>query len=415
LFYGWIITGTLAATETVSYGILYYVFAVFLVPMRAEFGWSRSTATGAFSLALLISGLSAPLVGIWLDRHGPRALMTAGSIAGSLLVLAWSRVDGIALYYAIWIGIGLAMAATFYEPAFATLTAWFERDRSRAILIVTIVAGFASTIFLPLAEWLEREHGWRDALTVLAGVLAALTIAPHALILRRRPEDLGLHPDGRADDGAASRPTSSYGFDPAKLKLALRDRTFWWITASFALQTFSGGAVSVYLISYLIDRGESAAFAASATGLIGAAQVGGRILTSVFGNRFSQVAITSGVFALQAVAVALLVGWPSHIGVLAAVLLLGAGRGIATLMKPAMIVDFFGRSSYGAISGSMALVLTIAGASAPVTAGAAVSWLGGYEPVLWMMAVFSLLAALAVTGARRAGSLSEQPEIGGQG
>ncbi len=197
-FYGWVIVATLAVTETVSYGILYYAFAIFIDPMRAEFGWSSSAVTGAFSLALLISGFSAPLVGMWLDRRGPRLLMTAGSVVGTMMVLAWSRVDSLLPYYAIWLGMGFAMATTFYEPAFATLTRWFERDRRRAIVYVTLVAGFASTIFLPVASWLEERYGWREALVALAVVLGVMTILPHALVLRRRPEDLGLHPDGAA-------------------------------------------------------------------------------------------------------------------------------------------------------------------------------------------------------------------------
>ncbi|CAA9535479.1 MAG: Uncharacterized MFS-type transporter, partial [uncultured Thermomicrobiales bacterium] len=89
-YYGWVVAGTLAFTETVSWGVLYYAFTVFLVPMQVELGWSAATLTGAYSLALLISGLAAPFVGRWLDRHGPRALMTAGSLLGGLLVLAWS-------------------------------------------------------------------------------------------------------------------------------------------------------------------------------------------------------------------------------------------------------------------------------------------------------------------------------------
>ncbi len=114
LYYGWVVAGTLAATETVSWRVLYYAFAVFLVPMQAELGWSTAALTGAYSLALLVSGLAAPIVGRWLDRHGPRALMTAGSIAGSALVLAWSRAQDLAAFYLIWAGVGLAMAATLY-------------------------------------------------------------------------------------------------------------------------------------------------------------------------------------------------------------------------------------------------------------------------------------------------------------
>jgi sugar phosphate permease len=399
-FYGWAIVATLAITETVSYGILYYAFSIFIDPMRAEFGWSSSTITGAFSVALLISGFSAPLVGLWLDRRGPRVLMTAGSIVGALMMLAWSRVDSVVGYYAIWIAMGFAMAASFYEPAFATITAWFERDRRRAIVIITLVAGFASTIFLPLASWLEERYGWRDALLVLAIMLAAITILPHALVLRRRPEDLGLHPDGDAASSAAAAAQHARGLHGAQLREALRHPAFWWITVSFFVETFATSAVAIYMIPYLTDRGESARFAATATGLIGAAQVGSRLLTTLFGNRISSVTLTTVVFAMQAIAVAVLLQWQSHAGVLTAVLLLGAGRGVVTLMKPNLIADFFGRAGYGAISGSMAFFLTIAGALAPVITGFALAFWDDYDPVLWILSGLALLGAVGMLGLR---------------
>lgn len=187
VYYGWAITGTLAVTEVTSWGVLYYAFAAFLVPMQQELGWSRTALTGAYSLGLLVSGLAAPLVGRWLDRHGPRALMTLDSTAGTILLLVWASVGNLVAYYLVWVGIGLAMAATLYEPAFAVLTKWFERERARALLLVTLAGGLASTIFLPLSAWLIGAQGWRGALLTLAAVSALFTIVPHALVLRRRP------------------------------------------------------------------------------------------------------------------------------------------------------------------------------------------------------------------------------------
>jgi MFS family permease len=396
LYYGWVVAGALAATETVSWGVLYYAFSVFLVPMQRDLGWSAAALTGAYSLALLISGVAAPFVGRWLDRHGPRVLMTAGSLLGTLLVLAWAGVGSLALYYLIWAGIGLAMAATLYEPAFATLTSWFDRDRPRAMLLVTVVAGFASTIFLPLTGWLVETQEWRPALVALAVILAVLTIPAHALLLRRRPEDLGLLPDGRAsDEGAAPRHRHA-SVSGASVGAALRDPAFRWLTAAFFLETVSAVAVGVHLIPYLTERGDGAAFAATAAGLIGAAQVGARVLATVFGERLSQVALTTLVFALQAVALVVLMVWQERAGVLAAVLLLGAGRGVVTLMRAGLVAEFYGRANFGAISGTLALFLTGARALAPVGAGLAYALAGSYEPVLWGLATISLLGAVAM-------------------
>lgn len=152
--YAWVIVGTLALTETVSWGVLYYGFPVFLVPMERELGESRASLTGAFSLALLLSGLAAPLVGRILDRAGLRWPMTLGSLLATLLVLAWSRIEALPAFYALWAGLGLAMALVLHEPAFATLAKWFERRRRLAITVLTLVGGLASVIFTPFNTWL---------------------------------------------------------------------------------------------------------------------------------------------------------------------------------------------------------------------------------------------------------------------
>src|SRR5947207_11189722 len=108
LYYGWILVATLGVTETISWGILYYAFSVYLAPMEADQHWSRGDMSGAVSLGLLLAGLAAIPVGRWLDRHGPRALMTVGSILGTLMVLAWSSVTTLPQLYLLWAGIGLA-------------------------------------------------------------------------------------------------------------------------------------------------------------------------------------------------------------------------------------------------------------------------------------------------------------------
>src|SRR5215216_3640290 len=131
MYYGWVLMVTLGVTETISWGILYYAFTAYLAPMEADLGWSRGDMSGAFSLGLLLAGFAAIPVGRWLDRSGPRVAMTVGSIGGSLLVFAWSRVTTLEQLYAVCAGIGLTMAATLYDPAFATATRWFERQRVR--------------------------------------------------------------------------------------------------------------------------------------------------------------------------------------------------------------------------------------------------------------------------------------------
>jgi MFS family permease len=391
-YYGWTIVWTLAVTETISWGILYYAFAVFLVPMQTELGWSTPEITGAYSLALLVTMILSPPLGHWLDRSGPRVPMTLGSVLGTVLLVAWSRVESLPGFYLIWAGIGVAIALTLYEPAFAAASTWFVRGRSRALLVLTTVAGLASTIFLPVAGWLIGRLGWRDALLVLAIILGVTTIPAHALVLRRRPEDLGLLPDGElAAPGQPSPPPQGVA-----LSRALRDSAYWWLTGAFFLGMVAAVAIGVYLIPILLERGESLARATFITGLIGAAQVGGRIAITALERRVPEQALGTAVFALQAIALAVILVTSGLEMTLLAVALLGAGRGGITLMRATLVADRYGRANFAAISGIPAAAQMAARAAAPVGAGLLVTWLGGYAPMLAVLVAIAIAATLAM-------------------
>ncbi|MBV9169190.1 MAG: MFS transporter [Chloroflexi bacterium] len=396
VYYGWVLVATLGVTETISWGVLYYAFTVYLAPMQAELGWSRGDMTGAFSLALLVAGLAAIPVGRWLDRHGARFVMTVGSIAGTLLVLGWSQVQTLPAFYLIWAAIGLAMSVTLYDAAFATATMWFERYRVRALFAITLMAGFASTIFIPLAGFLVQSQGWRPSLVSLALVLAVGTIAPHALILRRRPEDLGLHPDGVR----AAPQQRSQRVPGVPLGDALRDGAFRWTALALWLTTVATIAVGVHLVPYLEDRGYDPTFAAAVTGAIGAMQVLARLVLAPFGERASPRLLAGVVLCLQPIALLVLLLVRATPGVLVFVALFGAARGATTLVRPTLLAHLYGRAQYASIAGVMQFLLSLAQAVAPVGAGVAYDALRSYEPILWTLAALSSLSVLAIVPVR---------------
>lgn len=410
-YYGWSIVGALSLTELISFGVLYYAFSALLVPMQRELGWSLTVLSGGFSVALLVSGLVAPLVGLWLDRRGARLLMTTGSIIATGAVLAWSRVETIPGYFAVWLVLGLAMAAVFYEPAFAVITTWFVRLRGRALLALTITGGFASTIFLPLTDLLARSLGWRAALVVLAAILAAGTIGPHLVVLRRRPEDIGLLPDGAAAMDAVPRgtmtPTVSgeAGAEPAPevdVRSALRVPAFWWLVGAFVFSTLTTTAVTVHLVAYLTEQGHASSFAALIAGAYGLFSVTGRIVVTGAGRFVSGGRMTVMVFGMQALAILVLVAWGQGSGgVLLFIVLFGASTGALTLVRATIVADYFGRPSYGAISGTISLFSTISRAAAPVGAGIGYGLASGYGPVFSVLAGTALLATLAMAMAER--------------
>jgi MFS family permease len=407
-YHGWRIVAALAVTETVSYGILYYAFTVFVTPMRESLGWSTATITGAFSLSLVVSGLSAPAVGAWVDRHGARALMSLGSLLASGLLLAWSTVASPWSYYLVFAGLGLASAAVLYEPAFAVLAVWFERRRSAALTLLTFVAGFASVIFIPLAAHLVEALGWRDALRVLALVQLLVTLPLHALVLRHRPDDVGQSPDGDARDGSprAPRPTS---WAP---RAAFATADFGRLTFAFAASMAVVIALGVHLVPMLLRRGLDPLDAAAAAAALGIVALPGRLVFTPLGERYPRGWVTAVIFVLQALGIAALVGVPGQAGVWAFVALFGAGFGAITPARAALVAERFGSAHYGAIAGRMTVYGTAARAAAPFAVALLVTRTGRDDLALVGLAVLALLAALAVASvgrSRRAGQAAPVP------
>lgn len=380
----WAIVGALSVTETVSWGVLYYAFAVFLLPMEHDLGFTAAELTGAFSLALLVSAVVGIAVGRHLDHRSPRGLMTAGSIAGAALVVAWSRVHALAAFYALWIAIGVVMATVLYEPAFTVVAKWFhDADvRRRALTAVTLVAALASFIFLPLSQALIEAHGWRDALVILAVILAVVTIPLHAVVLRA--------PDGMQDEAHAD------GSVPAGR--ALRSRGFWLLSVAFFLATLTGIAMTVQAIPFLLERGYTTGFAAFAVGLIGISQIPGRLLFAPLAARLPRAYATASVFALVACGIALIVGIDATVAVVAGFVVLGMGNGMTTLARATAMADLYGQRAYGTIGSVAAFLTTGARAVGPV---AAALWAEavGYRALLWSLVA---VAAVAVPLAYRA-------------
>ena len=383
--YGWVIVAAVSITETVTWGIIYYGFPVVLRPMEQDLGASRVAITAAFSIGLGVAALAGLPVGRWIDRHGGRGLMTAGSCLATVLTFAWGRVESLPALYAVWFLMGLAMAATLYEPAFAVVVSWFRERRDRALLTVTLVAGFASTIFMPIEAWLLTRVGWRHALTILAVVLAVITIPIHALVLRR----------GRTITRAATGDLIS-AVPGMTLREATRTLVFWVLAIAFFVGNFSTAAVSVHLIPYFVDRGYTATVAAAVIGWMGAMQVPGRMLFVPISAWLGARWMVASVFFGQAVGLAQL-PLISAIGTaIPFILVMGGSNGMSTLSRATSLAQIFGARHYGAISGAVALGANGARAVGPVGASLLLLAFGDYPSVFWVLTATLVLASLAV-------------------
>ncbi|MCV2488323.1 MFS transporter [Geodermatophilus sp. YIM 151500] len=411
---------TVSATETVAYGVLFYSFAVFLVPMRAELGASTAELSGALTLSMALTGVAAVGAGRWLDRHGPRGLMTAGSLLAAASVVGWSQARDLPQLYLAFAGIGIAGAAVLYEPAYALINTWFRRDRPAALATLTVVAGFASTIFLPTSQALVDALGWRSALLVLAG-LVALCALPHALVLRRAPADLGLAPDGGAArpagaalsagaspsagafpaPGPEPEPERGSGTAAAAPGAAWRRPAVRRLTLAASIEMVAIMAVAVHLVAFLRGNGAGATVAAVATGALGALSVAGRLVLTGLGRRVGMARLTAALVAGQAVGVLLLLVLPRPVGIPAFVLLFGLGFGVMHIARPALLGSYVPTAVFGRVSGAQTLATQAGRVVAPVSAGLLIG-AAGYEVTFAAVGACALAAAALVVAAERA-------------
>ncbi|MFE0450892.1 MFS transporter [Streptomyces sp. NPDC058914] len=372
----------LCATQITSWGIVYYAFPVLNPEITSKTGWSAGATMAAFSVGLVVSGLAGIRVGRILDRSGPRAVMTAGSALGAVSLVIVGTAPNLLVFSAGWVLAGFAMAATFYQPAFAALTRWWAPDHVRALTIVTLAGGLASTVFAPLTALLANHLSWRGTYLVLAAVLAVITIPAHALALR------GPWPK--------APPTSTQVV--GGVAAVARTRAFWMLAAAFTLSAFAMYAVVVALIPLLLDRGYTTAQAAWALGLGGAGQTLGRTLYATLARHTGTVVRTVTLVALGGATTAAFSFVPGPYALLVALsVAAGVVRGNLTLLQATAITDRWGTTHYGRLSGILTAPATLAAALAPFAGAALAAPFGGYPRLFALLALISALSALLAT------------------
>ena len=274
----------LCLTQITSWGVLYYAFPVMAPTLAADTGWSVPTATAAFSGGLVVSALVGIPVGRWLDRFGPRVVMTVGSAVAVPAVVGIATARTFAVFLVAWLLAGVGMAGTLYPPAFAALTRWWGDRRVTALTGLTLAAGLTSTIFGPLTAALLGALGWRATYLVLAAVLAVVTVPGHLWGLR------GPWP-------APDPPAHPAHADPGR---AARSRPFVLLSVALTGGAFTVYAVLVGQVPLVIERGMSTTAAAWTLGLGGVGQVLGRLSYGALARVVGVRARTVGVLALCA-------------------------------------------------------------------------------------------------------------------
>ena len=404
-FYGWIIV----AVAFVGTGIgvnARTAFSLLFPPILNEFRWERGVVAGAFSFGFVVSALLSPTLGWLMDRHGPRAVMGLGvAMMASGLMLASQVATPWHLYLTLGVLVGGGSVCLGYTGQSLFLPNWFVRRRGLAISLAFAGVGVGSIVLLPWLQSYMDRNGWRSACWTLGMALLVL-LAPLVLLLRRRPEDMGLHPDGddQAAAGGGARSAANV-VDPAwaavdwTLARAVRTARFWWIACAFFAGGFAWYAVQVHQTQYLIEIGFGSADAAWALGAVALVAVPGQIVLGHLSDRIGREwAWTVGClgFVVCYLALMALQHAPSRALLWVMVLAQGLlGYGVTPVMG-AIVAEVFQGRRYATIFGTVMVALMAGSALGPWLAGVLHDRTGSYAPAFWICASMSVLSTAAV-------------------
>lgn len=365
-------TLTLAVTQLVSWGVLFYGFTVVAPDVTDGLGWSEALVSGALTVGLVVSGFAAPPVATLLARRDPRLVLTAGSLLGMAGMVGFALAAHPVVLYLAWVVIGLAMAATLYEPAMAVLVAIDPTRRHRTLAAITVAGGLASAVFAPLGSALVDTFGWRTTLVVLGLGGGALTAVLHAVVL----PPAHVHPPDRRSEPEAAPPF---------------DRRLRVLQAALLFEGAAILSTTAHLIGFLVDQGLSLGSAALALAVSGLGKVPGRLFLVRPSARFTVAQMSAIVNTGQLACLALPLAVTHPAVLLPAMLVTGACSGATTMLRPLLVVELVGSGPFAAVSARLQRTTTLARAAAPLALGAAVAAFGW--PIAWALSLVAFAVA----------------------
>jgi MFS family permease len=383
--------GWLSLAQLITWGSVFYTFALLLEPVERELGLTRAQSSLAFSLALLAEGVFAYPVGRWIDQGHERLAITGGSLLVGTCLLLHSAVHSALGFYAVWTGLGAGLAATLYNPVFSVVTRRFPSGYRRAIITLTFLGGLASTVFIPLSAWLIRAIGWREALWVLAALQLLVCVPLHAVQLRGAPPAPPPRPHAAGTDSRA-----------ASTLIYLRSPPFLLIGVFVVCMMGVTAALPPHMISLLRGYGLDEAWVIAIPAAIGVFQVLGRLLLFFFEHHFDVHLANRLIPTLIPLGLAALLAGAGHSWVaLLFVLFYGVGNGMMTIVKGTAIAQYVNREHVASLNGALGLPTALARAIAPLLLGVLWSREAGYAWGLWLLLTMSIAAVLALRLAQR--------------
>jgi len=403
-FYGWIIIAVTFVTMGIGVNAR-TAFSLLFPPILGEFGWDRGVTAGAFSFGFVVSAIASPLIGRLMDRLGPRSVMEIGvALMAAGLLLAPLTSQPWHLYLTIGVLVGAGSICLGYTGQSLYLPNWFHRRRGLAIGLAFAGVGVGSVTLLPWVQVMIDGAGWRSACTAM-GLLLLIVLAPINLLLRKRPEDIGLLPDGDAVPTASSAKPVSNVVDPEwaavdwTLARAMRTARFWWLAIGYFAGLYIWYAVQVHQTKYLLDIGFSPSVAVWSLGAVSLLGIPGQIFLGHLSDRIGREWVWSIGCAGFIICYAALMALP-QLHSLALVYLMvftqGAlGYGLTSVLGP-IVIEIFQGKHYGSIFGTIQVAALSGGAVGPLVTGVLHDITGNYTLAFAIALGMSILSALSI-------------------
>jgi len=389
LHYGWVMV-IMAACIMAVQAPVFYAFGIFLVPLTAEFNWERGALSGAFSMAMLLSGLFSIISGRLSDKYGPRILVTIGGLSLGVGFLLMSQINSLWQAYLVWglfMGIG---SSCCWIPIVSTIPRWFTKKRGIAIGIAVAGPGLGGIISPTLAQWLISTYDWRQSYLIL-GLIAFIVVIPLAQFMKHSPQRVGLKPYGEDETVKDERPLVTGGLS---LTQAIKTSRFWIFGSMLSLFFFSEGATIVHITPHAINIGILVIMAASVTSIIAGGSVIGRLSMGFISDKVGGRLVLIACISLATLALLWLLFAEEIWMLYVFAIIFGLAYGGIVVLQTVISAELFGLSSLGTILGGLMLFTTVGMALGPPLAGAIFDVTGDYSLAFLISVIICALAII---------------------
>lgn len=399
-YYGWVVLAALCCVGFARQGAAVATVSIFVEPLTREFGWSRTALSGAVSLGGVLAALLSPAIGPLLDRRGSRLVLSVAVLVNSVVLILLSLTPSLLVFYVLFCIARMNWAGPFDLGIYGALNNWFVERRAQAASYA-VLAQMAGLVALPLVVQYAIGHGgWRGGWVALGVITLVVGLLPVWLFVGRRPEDLGLAPDGQRPISTQNASSPEPAFSRSQ---AMRTPAFWLLLAYTVLVYPTQAGISLHQAAHLVERGIDPATAATIVATFSFMSGMGTLASGMLARRLSLRFVLALIAAMLCVGALLLsrVAVPSDGYVASGIFGFGLG-GVLTLL-PVAWADYFGRANFGAIRGIALSAQVLAQASGPLIAGVLHDFTGDYRAALYCFAALALASGAVALAARRPG------------